>query len=70
MVTAIGWTPTNECYSVSDEKSIWKWGIDGEPDSKIADVDSFVTDFKWLSSVKGGTITADIFVVGCSDGKH
>ena len=69
MVTGVGWTPSNELYSVSDDKSILKWGLDGESESKLVDnLDVFVTDMKWLTSVRGGNVTAEVFVIGCSDG--
>ena len=77
MVTGVGWTPSNELYSVSDDKSIQRWGLDGEPmgadggsgSTKLLDnLDAFVTDMKWLSSVRGGNVTAEVFVLGCSDG--
>jgi len=76
MVTGVGWTPSNELFSVSDDRSIQRWGLDGEQDTsgaagshKIVDgLDVFVTDMKWLSSVRGGNVTAELFVLGCSDG--
>jgi intraflagellar transport protein 80 len=75
MVTGVGWTPSNELFSVSDDRSIQRWGLDGEQDasgaggSKLVDgLDVFVTDMKWLSAVRGGSVTAELFVIGCSDG--
>ena len=70
MVTGVGWTPSNDLYSVSDDKSIWKWGLDGEPEQRLIENigDTFVTDMKWLTSIRGGNVTAEVFVVGCSDG--
>jgi len=77
MVTGVGWTPSNDLFSVSDDRSIQRWGLDGEQDSsgaggqssKLLDnLDVFVTDMKWLSSVRGGNVTAEVFVLGCSDG--
>jgi WD40 repeat protein len=69
MVTGVGWTPSNELYSVSDDKSILKWGLDGESESRLVDnLDVFVTDMKWLTAVRGGNVTAEVFVIGCSDG--
>ena len=77
MVTGVGWTPSNDLYSVSDDKSIQRWGLDGESlgadggsgSTKLLDnLDAFVTDMKWLSSVRGGNVTAEVFVLGCSDG--
>ena len=31
IVSAVAWSSNNECYSVSDDMSIWKWKDDGEP---------------------------------------
>ena len=77
MVTGVGWTPSNELFSVSDDHSILRWGLDGESGSsdgtaaanKLLDnLDVFVTEMKWLSAVRGGSIVAEVFVLGCSDG--
>ena len=74
MVTGVGWTPSNELFSVSDDHSILRWGMDGDSpsdggSSKLLDgLDVFVTEMKWLSSVRGGNVTAEVFVLGCSDG--
>lgn len=73
MVTAVGWTPSNELYSVSDDHSILRWGMDGDSpadgSSKLIDgLDVFVTEMKWLSSIRGGNVLAEVFVLGCSDG--
>jgi len=70
MVTSLGWAPNNELFSASDEKKILKWSLDGEQTGQVCEVDSFVTDFKWYSSLasKGGGGAGDFFVVGCSDG--
>lgn len=76
MVTGVGWTPSNELFSVSDDHSILRWGLDGEMPGSGSDgsskllenLDVFVTEMKWLSSVRGGTVTAEVFVLGCSDG--
>merc|ERR1719296_195123 len=66
MVTSVGWTPQNELFTVSDEKLVLKWGLDGEPQNKVCDIESFCTDCKWYPSVNNNT--TEIFVVACSDG--
>lgn len=71
MVTSLGWAPNNELFTCSDEKKILKWSLDGEPTGSVCEVDSFITDFKWYSSLAskgGGAGGGDVFVVGCSDG--
>jgi intraflagellar transport protein 80 len=67
MATALGWTPANELFTCSDDKSIWKWNIDGEPLDQITTLgDTFVTDLDWFPTRRGaGT---EFFVVGCTDG--
>ena len=50
MVTSLGWTPSNnECYTVSDDKTVLRWNVDGDTTDKVADIDSFCTDLKWYS---------------------
>lgn len=50
VVTSLGWTPTNnECFTVSDDKTVLRWSMDGDTADKVADIDSFVTDLKWYS---------------------
>jgi len=31
IVPAVGWNNSGELFSVSDDMTIWKWGIEGEP---------------------------------------
>lgn len=69
MVVGVGWTPSNELLSVGDDKVGWRWSLDGEAESKLLDgLDAFVTDFKWLTTVRGGNVAAEMLVLGCSDG--
>ncbi|KAL9641874.1 hypothetical protein ABK040_000254 [Willaertia magna] len=68
--TALGWCRDNQLYSISDDKQIWKWNLNGEPISKLCEVDVFVTDMHWFPSYskKLASSTSDVFVISCSDG--
>lgn len=70
MVTGVGWTPSNELFTVSDEKLVMRWSLAGEPGPKICDLDSFATDFHWYSASRGAGQASreEFFAVGCSDG--
>ena len=65
MVTSLGWSLDNQLFTCSDEKMILKWGLDGEPQTKVTDLDSFATCFQWHQSQQGAS---DTFAVGMSDG--
>ena len=65
MVTGVDWSAANELLSVSDDKTVWLWNIDGEPQAQILTIDSFCTGLLWAP---GGQGKADSFVVGCTDG--
>ena len=32
---ALGWNVWNECYTCSDDQTIFKWNMLGEPESKV-----------------------------------
>ena len=42
-----------------------KWDLNGEPESKVMDIDVPVTDMDWLPSGKG---TNEVVALACSDG--
>ena len=65
VVTGVDWSAANELLSVSDDKTVWLWNIDGEPQAQILTIDSFCTGLLWAP---GGQGKADSFVVGCTDG--
>ncbi len=72
MVVDLGWTPANELYSVSDDKTILRSTIDGgEPDKKnekqLEPLDVFATCLHWLS---GQNNAAETFALGCSNGMY
>lgn len=45
VVCSVGWTPANELFSVSDDRTIVKWGMDGEPENKpiVEQIDTYAT---------------------------
>ena len=71
IITALGWTASNELYTCSDDKTICKWNMNGEPLGKVMQLDVYVTDFQWFPAKQAGQGTkasSDVFVVGCVDG--
>ena len=65
IVSCVGWTNSGELFSVSDDQTMLKWDINGEPESKIMDIDVPVMDMDWLPSGKG---TNEVVAIACSDG--
>ena len=66
MATSLGWTPSNELFTASDDKTVWKWNVDGEPLDQVCALDVFITDFDWFPTRRGAG--NEFFVVGCTDG--
>lgn len=68
--TAVGWSAINELVSCSDDKTILKWNLNGEMNSKVGDLDSFVTDMHWFPSYnkRANPSAMSLFVVACVDG--
>lgn len=66
MVTAVAWTPDNELYSISDDKTIHKWDMGGEPRGKVTTIDGYGTSISWFPAV--GKQVSDMFALGLSDG--
>ena len=68
MVTAVCWSPNNEVYACSDDKTISVWNSDGEVVTPcLSKLHCWVTDIAWFPLVSGGGVS-DTFVIGCSDG--
>jgi len=67
-VTAVTWTPSNQIYAASDDKSISVWNVNGEIVNKcLVKLDEYVTDIDWLPQV--GTQVASQFVISCTSGR-
>lgn len=72
MCTAVAWSNSNELYSCSDDKAIWKWSMNCEPISKLCDVDTYITDIHWFPShskrqSETTDLSNDVFVAACAD---
>lgn len=68
IVVSVGWYKTGKQYellSCSDDKSIWKWHVEGSPIQKLCDSDAYCTTLALMPNSKG---TDNTFAVGCADG--
>lgn len=66
LVSSVGWSNGGELFSVSDDMTVLKWDLNGEPDgAKIMDIDQPVLDMDWLPSGKGAN---EIVAMVCADG--
>lgn len=67
---ALGWNVWNELFSCSDDQTIHKWNMLGEPEQKVAQLDAYFTDLHWypVNSKKTQAGGTDIFAVSCTDG--
>jgi intraflagellar transport protein 80 len=68
IVVAVGWFKTGKQYeliSCSDDKTIWKWHVEGSPIQKVCDIDAHCTTMAWMPNNKGSDNT---FAIGCADG--
>lgn len=65
IVSCVGFSNSNELFSVSDDMTIWKWDMNGEPDQKIMDIDVNVIDMDWMPTGKGAN---EVLALACSDG--
>ena len=68
MLSGCGWTPGNELFVSSDDRSIRRYGLNGEWQADVSQCDYYVTSLRWLTAVKAGLLAADVLALGCSDG--
>ena len=66
IVTASRWTPKNELFSCSDDRTCARWNMEGEVLEKVCQLKAYVTDMHWFPSI--GKNVSDTFAVSCSDG--
>lgn len=68
--TTVGWSATNELFSCSDDKTILKWNLNGDMNTKVCDVDAYITDMHWFPSYnkRANPSAMSLFVVSCADG--
>ncbi|XP_030758485.1 intraflagellar transport protein 80 homolog isoform X3 [Sitophilus oryzae] len=71
-VTCVGWSNTEEVYSISDDSQILSWSVSNNQPTKIAqlDKDLYATDIQFLPRV-GTTLGkhGDLILVTSADGK-
>ncbi|XP_076269721.1 intraflagellar transport protein Oseg5 [Rhynchophorus ferrugineus] len=71
-VTCVGWSNTEEVYSISDDNQILSWSVSINQPTRIAqlDKDLFATDMQFLPRM-GSTLGkhGDLILVTCADGK-
>ena len=65
IVTSVGWSNSGELFSVSDDMTVLKWDINGEPEGKVMDIDVPVIDMDWFPTGKGSN---EVFALSCTDG--
>lgn len=68
IVVAVGWFKSGKQYellSCSDDKSIWKWHVEGSPIQKLCDLDTYCTTMAFMPNNKGSD---NAFAIGCADG--
>ncbi len=65
VVSSVCWAPNNQLFSLSDDKTICIWDVNGEYVSKFMDLDTYCTSMEWGPSLKSGN---DAMALGTSDG--
>ena len=62
IVTAVSWTPDSQLISCSDDKTMVKWGADGEKNGNIPikELNIFVTNISWFRSINKQVISSII----------
>ena len=72
-VNCVGWTTSDEIYSIADDHVIYKSNLINNESQKLTELSSdiFPTDMHWFPKSIGGGKKAgvpDVFVIGTSDG--
>jgi len=65
MVTAVGWTSSNELYTCSDDNTVIVWDMNGEPLNTAFTLDTPVCDISWQPAARGSSET---LAIACIDG--
>jgi len=67
LVTGASWSGSNELLTVGDDKVVWMWNAEGEPQSMVIELDCYCTSIAWHPA-SAGRQGSDVFVVSCTDG--
>lgn len=65
IVSAVSWSPSNQLFSLSDDKTILTWDINGEYQTKFLDLDVYCTALEWGPNLKSAN---DALCLGTSNG--
>ena len=65
VVSSVCWAPNNQLYSLSDDKTILSWDINGEYLGKFLDLEGYSTSMEWGPGHKSGN---DAVALGTSEG--
>jgi len=65
IVTAIAWNTSNELVSTAEDLAVYKWDFNGEPTSKLMDLDVPCVDMDWFPTARSSN---DLLAIACSNG--
>jgi len=65
-VSGVCWAPNNQLFSLSDDKTIQTWDINGEYVSRFMELDNYYTAMEWGPNLKSGN---ESLALGTSDGQ-
>ncbi len=65
IVSSVSWSPNNQLFSLSDDKTILTWDSNGEYTSKFLDLDIYCTALEWGPNLKSAN---DAICLGTSNG--
>ena len=66
VVSRVSWSPNNVLYSLSDDKTVLTWDLNGEYVNKFQDLDGYYTCLEWGPNLKSGS---ELLALGSSDGQ-
>ena len=61
-VTGLGWS-VNELLTVSDDKTIAKWNLDGEVLTTLCDLESYAVDIHWFPRYLSSLLLLPSFII-------
>ena len=65
IVTSVSWNSANELISVSDDMTVFKWDLNGEPISKLMDIEVPVIDIDWFPNPRAA---GELLAIACANG--
>lgn len=65
IVSAVAWNASNELFSASEDMSVFKWDMNGEPVNKLLDLDASCVDMDWLPSARASN---EVLAIACANG--